>query len=58
LRTPLLAQIRELSQKGDQLAAEPESQDPVALAQQRKEIETLTLAGGISSCCCGASCCG
>jgi small-conductance mechanosensitive channel len=42
LRAPLLAQIRELSQKGDQLAAEPESQDPVALAEQRKQITALT----------------
>ena len=42
LRAPLLAHVRELSQKGDQLASQPESQDPLALAQQRKDIQSLT----------------
>lgn len=42
LRTPLIAKIRELTQKGDQLAAQPDSQDPVVLAQQRKDLDNLT----------------
>ena len=42
LRTPLIAKIRELTQKGDELAAQPDSQDPAALAQQRKDLEALT----------------
>lgn len=42
LRTPLLASIRALTQRGDQLAAQPDSQDPVVLAQQRKDLDTLT----------------
>jgi small-conductance mechanosensitive channel len=42
LRRPLAARIRELTQKGDQLAAQPDSDDPAALAQQRKEVDALT----------------
>jgi small-conductance mechanosensitive channel len=42
LRTPLIAKIRELTQRGDQLAAQPDSQDPVVLAQQRKDLDNLT----------------
>lgn len=42
LRAPILAQLRELSQKGDQLAAQPDSTDPAVLTQQRKDITSLT----------------
>jgi small-conductance mechanosensitive channel len=42
LRTPLLASIRELTQRGDQLAAQPDSQDPAVLTQQRKDLDSLT----------------
>src|SRR5215813_8525785 len=42
LRSPLVAQMRELTQKGDQLAAQPSSNDPAALTQQKKELDALT----------------
>lgn len=42
LRSPLVAQVRELTQKGDQLAAQPDSNDPAVLAQQKKELDALT----------------
>jgi small-conductance mechanosensitive channel len=42
LRTPLLAKVRELTQKGNALAAQPDSQDPATLLQQRKDLESLT----------------
>jgi small-conductance mechanosensitive channel len=42
LRSPLVTQIRALTQKGDQLAAQPDSNDPAALAQQKKELDALT----------------
>jgi small-conductance mechanosensitive channel/uncharacterized protein YecA (UPF0149 family) len=42
LRTPILNSIRELSRKGDELAAQPDSEDPAVLAQQRKEVDGLT----------------
>jgi small-conductance mechanosensitive channel len=42
LRAPLSARIRELTQQGDQLASQPDSQDPAVLAQQRKELDALT----------------
>src|SRR5260221_2608600 len=42
LRAPLVAKMRELTQKGDELAAQPDSQDPVVLAQQRKDLDALT----------------
>jgi chromosome segregation ATPase len=42
LRTPLIAKIRELTQKGDELSGQPESQDPAVLAQQRKDLDALT----------------
>jgi small-conductance mechanosensitive channel len=42
LRAPLVARIRELTQQGDQLAGQPDSQDPVALARQRKDLDALT----------------
>lgn len=42
LRTPILSSIRDLSRRGDQLAAQPDSQDPAVLAAQRKEVDGLT----------------
>jgi len=42
LRAPLLADIRKFTQRGDELASQPESQDPEVLAQQRKEVDGLT----------------
>ena len=42
LRAPLIARIRELTQKGDELAGQPDSQDPAVLAQQRKELDAIT----------------
>jgi small-conductance mechanosensitive channel len=42
LRTPLGAKIRELTQKGDAIAAQPDSTDPAVLAQQRKDLDELT----------------
>jgi small-conductance mechanosensitive channel len=42
LRTPLVAKIRELTQKGDDVAGQPDSQDPAVLAQQRKDLDALT----------------
>src|SRR5947209_7148445 len=42
LRTPVLAEIRKFAQRGDELAQQPESQDPATLAQERKEVDGLT----------------
>lgn len=42
LRAPLIAKLRELTQKGDQLAAQPESTDPAVLAQQKQDLDSLT----------------
>ncbi|MFI5104376.1 MAG: mechanosensitive ion channel domain-containing protein, partial [Terriglobales bacterium] len=42
LRAPLIAKIRELTQKGDELVGEPDSQDAAVLAQQRKDLDALT----------------
>ena len=42
LRAPLIAKIRELTQKGDELAGQPDSQDPAVLAQQRKDLDAVT----------------
>ena len=39
---PMVAQIKELAQRGDQLANQPESQDPAVLADQKKQIDALT----------------
>ncbi len=43
VRAPLVAQIRGLTQKGDEIAAQAESSDPKVLAQQRKDLEALTV---------------
>jgi small-conductance mechanosensitive channel len=42
LRAPLLANIKNLTQKGDDVAGQPDSQDPKVLAQQRKDLDALT----------------
>jgi small-conductance mechanosensitive channel len=42
LRAPLVAKVRELTQKGDDVAGQPDSQDPNVLAQQRKDLDSLT----------------
>jgi len=42
LRAPLVARVRELTQKGDDVAGQPDSQDPQVLAQQRKDLDALT----------------
>jgi small-conductance mechanosensitive channel len=43
LRTPLIARLRELTQKGDELSAQPDSLDPAVLAQQRQALDALTM---------------
>jgi small-conductance mechanosensitive channel len=42
LRAPLVGKIRELTQKGDDVAGQPDSQDPKVLAQQKKDLDALT----------------
>ncbi|HJX83733.1 MAG TPA: mechanosensitive ion channel domain-containing protein [Candidatus Angelobacter sp.] len=42
LRDPLVAHARDLTKSGDDLAAQPDSMDPVVLAQQRKTLDDLT----------------
>ena len=42
LRAPLLAKVRDLTARGNKLAAQPDSQDPATLMQQRKDLEALT----------------
>ena len=42
LRAPLGAQIRDLAQKGDQIAAQPDSTDPAVLAKQKQDLDALT----------------
>lgn len=42
LRTPLIGTLRELSQKGDQISSQPDSQDSSILDQERKQMEDLT----------------
>jgi small-conductance mechanosensitive channel len=41
-RAPLVANLRSLVQSGDQLASQPPSQNPTALAQQKKQLDALT----------------
>jgi small-conductance mechanosensitive channel len=42
LRAPLVATVRQLTQQGDQVAGQPDSQDPKVLEQQRKQLDALT----------------
>lgn len=41
-RAPLGEKMRELAEKGDQLAAAPDATDPAVLAQQKKDLDALT----------------
>jgi small-conductance mechanosensitive channel len=42
MRAPLIAQVRQLASKGDQLAAGPDATDPKVLAEQKKQVDALT----------------
>lgn len=42
LRGPLVANFRNLVQSGDQLADQPQSGDPAAVAQQKRQLDALT----------------
>jgi len=42
LRAPLIAQIKALSSQGDTLANAPDSSDPKELAQQKKDLDSIT----------------
>lgn len=42
LRTPLIAKVRELTQKGNNLAAQADSSDTAALLQEQKDLQSLT----------------
>ena len=42
LRAPLLAELRALTQRGDALTSQPDSQNPAELAQHRNQVEGLT----------------
>lgn len=42
LRTPLINAIKALTQRGDEVSAQPDSQDPAVLAQQRKDLNAVT----------------
>jgi small-conductance mechanosensitive channel len=42
VRAPLVAQVRELIKKGDQLSSQPNAADPAALAAQKTELDDLT----------------
>jgi small-conductance mechanosensitive channel len=39
---PLRKQLREINQRGDDLSAQPQSNDPAVLADRRKQIDALT----------------
>ncbi|HEU5413226.1 MAG TPA: mechanosensitive ion channel family protein, partial [Candidatus Angelobacter sp.] len=42
LRTPLIAKVRELTQKGNDLAAQADSSDTAGLLQEQKDLQALT----------------
>jgi small-conductance mechanosensitive channel len=42
LRTPLIANVRELTQKGNNLAAQADSSDTAALLEEQKDLQSLT----------------
>jgi small-conductance mechanosensitive channel len=42
LRAPLIATMKELTQKGDEVSDQPDSQDPAVLAQQRAQLDAVT----------------
>ena len=41
IRAPMIAQLRDLSQKGDQLAAQADTAGPAQLAQEKKQLDDL-----------------
>jgi small-conductance mechanosensitive channel len=42
IRTPLANQLRAVSQRGDDLSAQPQTNDPAVLAARRQQIDALT----------------
>jgi small-conductance mechanosensitive channel len=42
IRTPLRQKLREINQRGDNLSAQPQSNDPAVLADRKKQIDGLT----------------
>jgi small-conductance mechanosensitive channel len=42
VREPLRQQLREVTQRGDALSAQPQSSDPAVLADRKKQIDALT----------------
>lgn len=42
MRAPLVAEMKDLIHQGDQLASQPDSQDPAVLAAQKKQLDALT----------------
>ena len=42
LRTPLVTTLRELSKRGDELAAQADTSDPIMLVQQKAMLDALT----------------
>jgi len=42
IRDPLRTQLRAIDQRGQDLSAQPQTNDPVVLADRRKQIESLT----------------
>jgi small-conductance mechanosensitive channel len=42
VRAPLSRQVRAVNQRGDDLSAQPQSNDPAVLADRRKQIDELT----------------
>ena len=44
MRSPLVAEMRDLIHQGDQLVSQPDSQDAAVLAEQKKKLDSLTAA--------------
>ena len=42
MRSPLATDMKDLVQRGDALASQPDSQDPAVLARQKQELDDLT----------------
>jgi small-conductance mechanosensitive channel len=42
IRAPLVSQLRAVNQRGDDLSAQPQSNDPAVLATRRQQIDALT----------------
>ena len=43
IRAPLGRDLRQVAKRGDELAGQPESSDPAVLAQQKKDVDAVTL---------------